>query len=380
MNCLRCGEICSCQSDVHPPSATSSADEGSAPVAGPRFVTPLQVIAEEHLDSQPQSSDIPGEPSASSPDVPSPEPDLWRDELSARLSRYRARRKARPPRYPSLQLQFDSASSHSSFVPVADGGLALDGMSQLPMSPVLDISITDAHPAPEGAEEATEAAKTLPRPENMRPERGSAKIIEFPRFLWAQPAPPVDQLAEPVADRPRILDVPEATPPPPALGGITIEAARSLEVQRRPGIDVPLQGASLMRRILAGGIDGLIVAAASVFFAFIFWKVLQVRPPLIQILGMAAAVPFLFWTGFQYLLIVYAGATPGLRAAKLRLARFDGTLPSRSLRRWRVLASYLSALSLGMGYGWLFLDEDALCWHDRITHTYMAPANQSRKL
>jgi hypothetical protein len=26
-----------------------------------------------------------------------------------------------------------------------------------------------------------------------------------------------------------------------------------------------------------------------------------------------------------------------------------------------------------MGYAWLFLDEDALCWHDRITHTYLAP-------
>ena len=26
-----------------------------------------------------------------------------------------------------------------------------------------------------------------------------------------------------------------------------------------------------------------------------------------------------------------------------------------------------------MGYAWLFLDEDSLCWHDRITHTYLAP-------
>jgi hypothetical protein len=28
---------------------------------------------------------------------------------------------------------------------------------------------------------------------------------------------------------------------------------------------------------------------------------------------------------------------------------------------------------LGMGYLWVFLDEDSLCWHDRITHTYLAP-------
>jgi uncharacterized RDD family membrane protein YckC len=90
-------------------------------------------------------------------------------------------------------------------------------------------------------------------------------------------------------------------------------------------------------------------------------------------LGLAAGIPSLFWATYQYLLIVYSGTTPGLRLAGLELARFDGTPTHCSLRRWRVLASYLSAASLGMGYAWVFLDEDLLCWHDRITHTYLAP-------
>jgi hypothetical protein len=68
-----------------------------------------------------------------------------------------------------------------------------------------------------------------------------------------------------------------------------------------------------------------------------------------------------------------------LRVAGLELARFDGTSTSRSLRRWRVLASWLSAVSAGMGYVWVFLDEDALCWHDRITHTYLAPRRREPK-
>jgi len=25
-----------------------------------------------------------------------------------------------------------------------------------------------------------------------------------------------------------------------------------------------------------------------------------------------------------------------------------------------------------LGYAWCFFDEDQLCWHDRITRTYMA--------
>jgi uncharacterized RDD family membrane protein YckC len=167
--------------------------------------------------------------------------------------------------------------------------------------------------------------------------------------------------------------VPEVEPPPPALGGITIEAVEREEVQKRPGIDIPLQSAAVARRVVAALVDGIVITAAAALFGFIFWKITAVRPPLVQILGLAAGIPYLFWAAYQYLLVVYAGSTPGLRVAGLELARFDGTATRRSLRRWRVLASWLSAVSLGMGYAWVFLDEDNLCWHDRITHTYLAP-------
>jgi len=206
-----------------------------------------------------------------------------------------------------------------------------------------------------------------------------AKIIEFPRSAWAPPPPPPDQLAEPVGVRPRILEVPEVAPPAPALGGITIEVAEREEAEKRPGIDIPLQSASLARRIVACAVDGLLIAVASALFGFIFWKVTAFRPPKIQLLGLAAGIPCLFWGSYQYLLTVYSASTPGLRAAGLELARFDGTSTTRSLRRWRVLASYLSAASLGMGYAWVFLDEDVLCWHDRITHTYLAPRRPQPK-
>ena len=67
----------------------------------------------------------------------------------------------------------------------------------------------------------------------------------------------------------------------------------------------------------------------------------------------------------------------GLKLMKLQLRKFDDSPVSRRLRRWRVLASILSGVSLGLGYAWCFLDEDQLCWHDRITHTYMAPRSES---
>jgi uncharacterized RDD family membrane protein YckC len=296
----------------------------------------------------------------------------WRDELSDRLNRYRARRKAPPPRYPSLRLPFDPIeipgrsvhmpenSMFPTFDPVSNHALALDGIRQE------SVAFEDS-PAPSPGFAEREKQVTPPT------VHAGAKIIEFPRFAWGPPVPPADQLAEPVSDRPRILEVPDATPPPPALGGITIEPAKREEVEKRLGIDIPLQSAPLGLRLLASLVDGTILSAAVALFALIFWKVAAIRPPQLQILALTAGILGIFWVGYQYLLIVYAATTPGLRIARLELTKFDGTATSRTTRRWRVLASCLSAASLGMGYAWLFLDEDTLCWHDRITHTYLAP-------
>jgi uncharacterized RDD family membrane protein YckC len=342
MNCEKCGEVCGCP--MEPPPTESLAD-----------LAPLIESAEES-DSVQDSGKMEADGTA------------WRGELAARLNRYRARRKAPPPRYPSLKLPFESAnfsppasvsaqsSSFAGFEPVSNHALALDGACEESSSPPQE----QLH---------------LPEPAVLSPP--SAKIIEFPRFAWAPPPPPPDQLAEPVIDKPRILDVPEAELPAPALGGITIEPLQSEEPEKRLGIDIPLQSAPLGRRLFASVVDGTIIAAASALFGYIFWNVTGLRPPELQLLSLGAGIPCVFWATYQYLLIVYAASTPGMRAAGLDLARFDGSATTRATRRWRILASYLSAASLGMGYAWVFLDEDALCWHDRITHTYLAPRKRA---
>ena len=346
MTCAKCEELCSCPMETGP---------NGIPDCEPALAAGLTTESDSQAGLASEAA--------------------WRDELSVRLSRYRARRKAPPPRYPSLKLPFEAVEparrpateppSFQSFEPASNHALALDGLqSQRPA------------PLAEEPPQRTEPPNLTARRPELAPERSgrpSAKIIEFPGFAWGPPAPPPDQLAEPVFDRPRILEVPEMTPPPPALGGITIEPVPFKEAEKRPGIDIPLQSAPLGLRLAASLIDGLIIAAASALFGFIFWKVTAFRPPQLQLFSLVAGLPCFFWAAYQYLLIVYSANTPGQRIAGLKLTRFDGTVTTRSLRRWRVLASYLSAASLGMGYAWLFLDEDALCWHDRITHTYLAP-------
>ena len=358
MNCSFCGEICRC--DPEPPPS---------------------VLAQSEPDCESAGAPEMSMPAGDSVTTGVEEPSAWRDELSLRLNRYRARRKMRPPRYPSLQLPFDAMASWNAN---AGGGLGAPlSTFEAPYSPhalaldrVLEEPVRwDAQTAP-AAESGAEPVHALTE---LSTRTAKAKIIEFPRQAWGPPPPPLDQLAEPVSTRPRILEAPELVPPPPALGGITIEAAERQPMEKRPGIDIPLQSASLPRRVLASLVDGMILALASGLFGFIFWKAVAVRPPLFQVLGLAAGIPCLFWAVYQYLLTVYAATTPGLRAAGLELTRFDGSSTSRSLRRWRALAACLSAVSLGMGYVWVFLDEDSLCWHDRITHTYLAPAKARTK-
>jgi uncharacterized RDD family membrane protein YckC len=409
MNCPLCGELCSCnpeppavalprwRSDAVPTPATGeSLASQNSPDSEPTSITGFESASEDHSAVQSADADSanPAESSAAAESgVPEIDAAPWRDELSDRLSRYRARRKMRPPRYPSLSLQFESresyvaydpvetANANSQFQTISDNALALDGMRLEP--PAEESTEADRETDTDRGTKAKLASQSGPLTGNHSGQapasaaRSTGKIIEFPRFAWGPPPPPPDQLAEPVRSRPRILEAPEIAPPAPALGGITIEAAERHEVEKRIGIDIPLQSASLARRMLAGTIDALIVIAAAALFGFIFWKVAAVRPPQIQILGLAGGITSLFWAAYEYLLIVYAGSTPGMRAAGLELARFDGSPASRSLRRWRVLASYLSAASLGMGYAWLFLDEDVLCWHDRITHTYLAPGSRN---
>lgn len=352
MNCPLCGQVslasvCGCHSE---PPPTASPDCGEDAAASDLRAIPALPNPQPHAGVEPPSNE---------------ESPAWRNELSARLDRYRSRRKIRPPRYPSLRLPFDPADlspraetgsravPRETFDPASDRALALSDLRHLD---------------PE--------AQTDVRPPQSPPEFPGAKILEFPRSAWAPPSPQPDQLAEPVGERLRILDVPETAPPAPALGGITIEPAAPAEPEKRPGIDLPLQSASLARRAFASMMDGLIVCTATALFGAIFWKVAGVRPPQLQLLGLAVGIQVVFWAGYQYLLNVYSGRTPGLRLAGLELSRFDGSSTPRSLRRWRVLASYLSAASLGMGYLWVFLDEDLLCWHDRITRTHLAPIRE----
>jgi uncharacterized RDD family membrane protein YckC len=338
-----------------------------------------------------------------------PNADSWRVEVSARLERYRTRRKPRTPRYPSLLLPFDSPESWSRSAPLtrfaATGTAAQIGSARIG-SPETESATAATAPLParqistfetifETSSETIEERSALAHPNSAEPRPApeqSAKVIEFPRSAAIPVFHPSD-LADPVfdLDRPRIVEAPEILPPPPALGGMLIEPAHQEPADRRADVASVVLSASIARRALAALVDGVILATALTAVAAIF---LHLNPSLNPILNpvhgsllfgslllMTAALgvlAVLLWVAYEFFFVVYTGSTPGLRAARLRLAAFDGSPLNRRARRWRVLASFLSVFSAGLGYLWCVLDQDDLCWHDRITRTHVQSVAQPK--
>lgn len=283
--------------------------------------------------------------------------EYWRQEVAARLQRYRARRKPRAPRYPTLRLPFDDVDHR----PVANtrstssGSVAAHALAEAPAPDVAESAMQQP------ITELTQVIAEEPEPFH--------NVIEFPRSAVV-PVFRGYELADPVLDRPRIVEAPEVLPPPPALGGILIDSPITARVEKEVA-RIP-DAATLSRRFLAGAVDCLVLMVAlAAFSAMFLWVNPQLAPW--PVLAAGALVTWtLFWAGYQFSFLTYAGTTIGMRLLRLRLTRFDGTPAKRSLRRWRVLASYLSALSLGLGYLWSVLDEGGLCWHDRMTRTYLS--------
>ena len=193
-------------------------------------------------------------------------------------------------------------------------------------------------------------------------------IIEFPRAQYYH------ELAEPVSDQLRIFEADEEllSPPPNPLSAIEIAPEEPAHLVATE-LEVPLQTASMEQRVYASAVDGAIMIAAIAIFGVasqFFATSLPMTKPLIA----SGAVCIVLLLGIYYFLsLSFSLSTPGMQASGLQLRTFDGQAPSRARLRCRAIATVLSFAALGMGFAWALIDEDRLCWHDRITHTYLAP-------
>ncbi len=141
-----------------------------------------------------------------------------------------------------------------------------------------------------------------------------------------------------------------------------------------PAAGVAVQPASMNRRILAAVMDFSLIASA--FVAAALLAAVNVKTlPSIRAMETGSALA-LALTGAFYLALFFilAKATPGMKYAQLEICTLDGKRPTRAQRCVRLGAMVLSILPAGLGVALAVFDEQNLCWHDRLSGTYLRRA------
>ncbi|MGB7283249.1 MAG: RDD family protein [Candidatus Acidiferrum sp.] len=92
-------------------------------------------------------------------------------------------------------------------------------------------------------------------------------------------------------------------------------------------------------------------------------------------LSAAVCVITFVFVYLQYfaLFTIFGGTTPGMMLRGLQVVSFSGEPPSPRQMLWRSAGYMLSAGTFFMGFLSVLWDEDALTWHDRLSHTYLCP-------
>lgn len=231
-------------------------------------------------------------------------------------------------------------------------------------------------------------------PHVIEPEPIPANIIQFPR-----------QLVAPRKARPRLAEGPlvEESTPEPQLRIFEVEAQQiaiepeavtehrgapewqsllleSTAVVRdvapeeaQSNLTFEPQAAPVSQRLMAAAVDAACVLAAGIAFDAVAVymtgsRLFALKPAVLA--GSAFGSLAFFAIAFQMLCFTLSDATPGMRYARIALCTFADNNPTRKAMRLRFLATVLAACPLGMGLAWMWLDDDRLGWHDRISRMY----------
>jgi uncharacterized RDD family membrane protein YckC len=226
---------------------------------------------------------------------------------------------------------------------------------------------------------------------------------------------------KPEAPRPNVIEFPSADEPashpkakpavqaaPPSFGMASFESAfredkeeiinpprqtkldshietGPLEIELGPSGDSPgdivgndpsaVAIARMSMRFFAALIDAAVLLAGTAVYALVYWQVGGIFSPGPLEIVVAGVV------GAFFVLLYFAGctaiasATPGLIWAGLEVITFEGNPPKISHCLWRGLGYLVSMTALMLGFVWAAVDAEGLTWHDRMSRTFIVPAD-----
>jgi uncharacterized RDD family membrane protein YckC len=236
----------------------------------------------------------------------------WRSEVSIRMEAYRARKRHRPAPPNSSQLPFEYDAA-----PATTRSVALD---ETPATAADDFSFTIA----------------IGR--NAQTRENSDARMEI-------------DVSVPSAPR---NDIPMASQPDELTETYGVYPVASLEVRR-----------------FAAAIDAACLLFAYGGFLALFGS-LGGQFTLSKLSAAVYAVTFaIVYLQYFALFTIFGGTTPGMMFRGLQVASFTGDPPAPRQMLLRSAGYILSAGTFFLGFFWAWWDEDALTWHDRLSHTYL---------
>jgi uncharacterized RDD family membrane protein YckC len=143
-----------------------------------------------------------------------------------------------------------------------------------------------------------------------------------------------------------------------------------------PGSDAPLPVAALSTRAFAGLLDaGLLLFSYGAMLALFTALGGELAFNRVDTAVVAATLA-LFYAQYFALFTVFGGSTPGMMLRGIRVVNLEGNIPSSRQMMWRSGGYLVSAASCFLGFFWALWDDQHLCWHDRMSQTYLTPADK----
>jgi uncharacterized RDD family membrane protein YckC len=242
--------------------------------------------------------------------------------------------------------------------------------------------------------EPAESSSGIHAMEPVEPEEPiHANLIKFPRELVAVRKLRPRRVEGPFAVEPpeRQLSIFEVDPgslsiqpetlrperasawPEPAWSGLKLEAQPHDEPESEvaPAAQPEVQLAPIGHRLMAALVDSAFITTIFLGMAVAIMAAIATLPAA-RIMEICAVAAFLLVAMvYQTLFLTLADATPGMKFAGISLCTFDGQIPIPAQLRSRLGALLLSVVPMGLGVAWALFDEDHLCWHDRLSRTYL---------
>ena len=214
--------------------------------------------------------------------------------------------------------------------------------------------------------------------ELVAPRRARPRLAEGP--LRDEPEPQlrifeVDAVQE--SEEPEVLD-PQTVPDWQSgmLESAVVEPVHTpyyVPVEAETSATLPAYTASIERRLMSAAVDASLIGLG--WLAAVTAAAELAGPALRQLsLPLLAAVAVgslgLCTVVFQLLFFTLSDSTPGMRWARIGLCTFGDSNPTRRAMRRRIFSAALAACPLGLGLAWIFMDNDRMGWHDRMSRMY----------